>query len=1284
MESLYERIEKIQHDPERIRNVCVIAHVDHGKTTLCDSLISSNNIISSRLIGKLKFMDTREDEQLRCITMKSSAISLLYEDQDDKTAPPYVVNLIDSPGHIEFSAEVSAGLRLCDGAIVLVDVLEGVSSQTLRVVKQALLEKVSCFLVLTKMDRLFYELMLSPFEAYKHICIVLDNINATINSLLQLELQTMADNDEVSIGAKEAVSSVLMKTSADQVEKTKKEDESYGLDEEKKLQELETKLTFSPEKGNVLFASCVDCWGFSIFDFAQILSKKLGWKKGILEKVLWGEFYFNAKTKKIHMKPPTPDSKPLFVQMVLENLWKVYETGWSGNAEKFQKIAESFQVKLSEKNLEQLSTEPKGIISRVLRAWLPLSSCVMKKIITFLPNPKSAQKERLPAICSALCSQQSLMQNPELRVIKASVESCNNKPEDPIVVFISKMIWVKKEMIDERGLPNVNTEPMVLVAFGRVFSGRLERGQKILAKTPRPRSVNAENKFSTDFTIEYDTSEVQVDGLYVMMGQSLQGVQAMSAGSICGIIGLANVVFRMATLSNLATCPSFSPLYRGSVAILRVAISTEKLSEMPKLVEGLRKLKKCDPAVEVYTEHNSDIIIGTTGEVHLQRCITDLQDDLAKVKVKVSEPLVFFKETVVAEYLGESSKRQGQNVGQQLKEEANENENSSENEDSDGSEDNEEKKNFKEDDQKDKKTGEKSKKKGGPVNTPKKPKKKPGKGKNKEEEPEDEDYEEIDIENAEGEVNDNRFQFKEAVNTYKKAKASKKISTNLGRSREVQIHKVNMLNVKNLANFNVGKTQNLKISLRVRAIGMRPNVLRWLERKYPTMKKLFSDGDHHEAHGKNSETGEPKEETQEKLGTNSTAKKLGKYGVNEYMAFFKEFLETMVEEETPKRVIYLIVKGLIKFGPHSCGPNLLVNLSAPYKSNLIRMTTGLTGNPSEIMKKILKWTQSEAEDISNEKQAVLVPEETKEQEEKGHQSLEPDPAYVKLKESFGPLLIQHKTKMGELFAAMSAGFEIALDAGPLCDEPVVGVAYMIDQVTFLGEKKPNEEEETKEDNSKPTLNPKEESTEPNDSSKKEEYIIQDKAPQEKAHPPKQPEPSKAPLGFTSDPYGPISGQIMSTVKDSCRQAFLGADPRLVQGVFLCSLITDSENYGAVYDVLRRRRAQFLKEDTQEYTNNFVIEAHLPVSESFGFYDEIFEKTSGKVTPNLTFDQWKILDEDPFSVPLTPEEIEEHGATFAAPNYAKSLINKTRERKGMNTDKKLTVAVDKRSTLSRKK
>jgi elongation factor 2 len=106
----------------------VIAHVDHGKSTLSDSLVAKAGIIATKNAGNERYMDTRDDEKERGITIKSTGVSLYYESDLLSSGTPqgYIINLIDSPGHVDFSAEVTAALRITDGALVVVDTVEGV------------------------------------------------------------------------------------------------------------------------------------------------------------------------------------------------------------------------------------------------------------------------------------------------------------------------------------------------------------------------------------------------------------------------------------------------------------------------------------------------------------------------------------------------------------------------------------------------------------------------------------------------------------------------------------------------------------------------------------------------------------------------------------------------------------------------------------------------------------------------------------------------------------------------------------------------------------------------------------------------------------------------------------------------------------------------------------------------------------------------------------------------------------------------------------------------------
>ena len=180
-QNAYQRRVSVMKDPDRIRNICVIAHVDHGKTTLSDNLIGSNSIINEALAGKIRYLDSREDEQEREITMKSSAIALIHEDVKvdqkyenfvthynkekekhvikdakevgDGEKVDYLINLIDSPGHVEFKFEVTSGMKVCDGAVLVLDIFEGACSQSITNLKKAIDNGISVILFINKLDK---------------------------------------------------------------------------------------------------------------------------------------------------------------------------------------------------------------------------------------------------------------------------------------------------------------------------------------------------------------------------------------------------------------------------------------------------------------------------------------------------------------------------------------------------------------------------------------------------------------------------------------------------------------------------------------------------------------------------------------------------------------------------------------------------------------------------------------------------------------------------------------------------------------------------------------------------------------------------------------------------------------------------------------------------------------------------------------------------------------------------------------------------------------------------
>ncbi|RHZ72135.1 hypothetical protein Glove_245g12 [Diversispora epigaea] len=365
---------KLQARPDHIRNICILAHVDHGKTTLSDSLLASNGIISSKLAGKVRYLDSREDEQQRGITMEASGISLYFqilreaaEGGNYTKSDEYLINLIDAPGHVDFASEVSTASRLCDGALILVDVVEGVCTQTHTVLRQAWVEKVSPILVLNKVDRLITELKLTPSEAYVHLNKILEQVNAIMGTFY----------------AGDVVEEETRKHDAEKERLTHKEgNENSDIESSSSEAILEERddsnIYFTPDSGNVVFASALDGWAFRVEQFAQIYAAKLGIKENILRKVLWGDYYLDPKTKRLlqykHLKGR--QLKPMFVQFVLENIWAVYDSVIiNSNIEKIEKIVKALNLKILPR--DKRSKDTRSLLISMFNQWLPLSTAVL-------------------------------------------------------------------------------------------------------------------------------------------------------------------------------------------------------------------------------------------------------------------------------------------------------------------------------------------------------------------------------------------------------------------------------------------------------------------------------------------------------------------------------------------------------------------------------------------------------------------------------------------------------------------------------------------------------------------------------------------------------------------------------------------------------------------------------------------------------------------------------------------------------------------------------------------
>jgi len=174
-----EKVTELMSDPVHIRNIGIVAHIDHGKTTLSDNLLAGAGIISEELAGKQLFMDSDEEEQARGITIDASNVSMVHEYEGHE----FLINMIDTPGHVDFGGDVTRAMRAVDGAVVLVDAVEGTMPQTETVLRQALKEGVRPVLFINKVDRLINELKVDEMEMQIRLGRVIDKVNKLIKGM---------------------------------------------------------------------------------------------------------------------------------------------------------------------------------------------------------------------------------------------------------------------------------------------------------------------------------------------------------------------------------------------------------------------------------------------------------------------------------------------------------------------------------------------------------------------------------------------------------------------------------------------------------------------------------------------------------------------------------------------------------------------------------------------------------------------------------------------------------------------------------------------------------------------------------------------------------------------------------------------------------------------------------------------------------------------------------------------------------------------------------------------
>jgi len=560
-----DQIREIMDKKHNIRNMSVIAHVDHGKSTLTDSLVTKAGIIAQAKAGEMRFTDTRKDEQERCITIKSTAVSMYYEltkedmaFMEGKTTDgnAFLINLIDSPGHVDFSSEVTAALRVTDGALVVVDCISGVCVQTETVLRQAIAERIKPVLFMNKMDRALLELQLEQEDLYQTFQRIIESTNVII--------ATYAD-DEGPMG----------------------------------------NVQVDPCKGTVGFGSGLHGWAFSLKQFAEIYAAKFKIEPVKLMKRLWGDQYYNAKEKKWN-KTGGDGYVRGFNQFVLDPIYKMFDAVMNHKKDATAKLIEKLNIKLT---TEEKELEGKPLIKRIMQKWIPAGETMLQLITIHLPSPVVSQKYRA----------ELLYEGPHDDEVCMGIKNCD--PNAPLMMYVSKMV--------------PSSDKGRFFAFGRVFSGKISTGMKARIMGPNFTPGKKEDLYLKS-----------IQRTILMMGRYTEPIEDVPCGNICGLVGVDQFLVKTGTITTFENAHNMKQMKFSVSPVVRVAVEPKDPQHLPKLVEGLKRLAKSDPMVLTLTEESGEHIVAGAGELHLEICLKDLEEDHAGIPLKKSDPVVSYRETV--------------------------------------------------------------------------------------------------------------------------------------------------------------------------------------------------------------------------------------------------------------------------------------------------------------------------------------------------------------------------------------------------------------------------------------------------------------------------------------------------------------------------------------------------------------------------------------------------------------------------------------------------------------
>ncbi|KAI9828933.1 MAG: hypothetical protein M1826_005856 [Phylliscum demangeonii] len=553
--------------PDQIRNIALAGHLHHGKTAFMDMLVMQTHLLSHRLEKRtgrkadeqLRYSDVHILERERGLSIKTSPMSLVLQSTKGKS---HLMNILDTPGHVNFVDEVASALRLVDGVVLVVDVVEGVQVNTEQIIKHAVLEDLPLTLIINKMDRLILELKLPPTDAYFKIKHVVEEVNTVIENTMP------------------------------------------GQGEKRRL---------SPEKGNVAFASSSMSWCFTLPSFARMYTEshpKLNAKEFGVR--LWGDIFFNPQSRKFTRRAKEERAKRSFVTFVLEPIYKLYSHTISESPDDLKMTLASLGISLKP---AQYKSDARVLLNLVCEQFFGEASGFVDMIVEHIPSPVVGAAQKFDRYYTG----------PGDATISSAIRGCD--PEGPLVVHVTKLLNTS----DARGF----------YSFGRVMSGTARPGQAV--------RVLGEGYTPDD---EEDMTNATISDVWIAEARYQVPTSGVPAGNMVLLGGVDNSIVKTATLVPRSIegdehVYTFSPIKHFTESVLKVAVEPIKPSELPKMLDGLRRVNKSYPLITTKVEESGEHVILGTGELYMDCVLHDLRRLYAEMELKVSDPVTRFCETVV-------------------------------------------------------------------------------------------------------------------------------------------------------------------------------------------------------------------------------------------------------------------------------------------------------------------------------------------------------------------------------------------------------------------------------------------------------------------------------------------------------------------------------------------------------------------------------------------------------------------------------------------------------------